>query len=107
MEDKTMTSKYALVSGEDVKTIIVAVTREDAIHVAKACYGNDAEAINVDYINVYPFAKYRNGIFFNVSEDGTETEAEKIPTDLQRIQSVEGLSEQLMNALAETIGGVK
>ncbi len=100
-----MVSKYAQVSNGKVQNLAIFATREDAIRISKAIYGEDADAINIDYIDVRLGAMYRAGKFYNVDEDGTETEAEVIPTEAQRIGAVEANQQDLILTLADIIGG--
>lgn len=100
-----MLSKYAMISGEDVYNIAVFNTREDAIRISRAIKGEDATAINVDYIDIRMGAKYRDGFFYNVNEDGTEERAEIIPTEKQEIAALKAENQQLTLALADMIGG--
>lgn len=99
-----MVSKYAQVSDGKVQNIAVFETREDAIYITHAIYGNDSDAINVDYIDIHFGGTYHDGKLYNVNEDGTETEAEIIPTEAQRITSLENLNNSLTLALADLIG---
>lgn len=103
-----MVHKYAMIDGEDVYNLAVFETREDAIYVSRAVKGEQATAIDIEYIDVHFGAKYRNGIFYNVDDDGNETEAENIPAYNQIIQTVQELSENQNEAtlvLADLIGG--
>lgn len=99
-----MTSKYAQVSDGKVQNIAVFETREDAIRITQAIYGENSDAVNIDYIDAKLGAVYRDGRFYNVSEDGTELEAEAIPTESQRITTVEDMQNELTLALADLIG---
>lgn len=100
-----MVSKYAQVSDGEVQNIAVFATREDAIHITRAIYGEDSDALNVDYIDVRLPAMYHDGKIYNVDEDGTETEAESIPTESQRISAMEADQQELILTLADIIGG--
>lgn len=100
-----MVSKYAQVSDGKVQNIAVFATREDAIHITRAIYGEDSDALNVDYIDVRLPAMYHDGKIYNVDEDGTETEAESIPTESQRISAMETDQQELILTLADIIGG--
>lgn len=99
-----MVSKYAQVSDGKVQNIAVFETREDAIYITHAIYGNDSDAINVDYIDIRFGGIYHDNKFYNVDENGNETEADIIPTESQRIASLESLNQSLTLALADLIG---
>lgn len=99
-----MVQKYAQVLNNKVENIAVFKYREDAINITKAIYGSDAEAVNVEYVDIEIGGTYRDGKFYNVAEDGTETLAEIIPTEKQRITSVEDMQTELTLALADLIG---
>lgn len=100
-----MVSKYAQISDGKVQNIAVFETREDAIRITHAIYGNESDAINVDYIDVRFGGTYHDGKFYNINEDETEVEAESIPTESQRIGELENQNVQLITVLADLIGG--
>lgn len=107
-----MVQKYAMIDGEDVFNIAVFETREDAIYVSRAVKGEDATAINIEQIDVHFGAKYRDGVFYNVDEEGNETQAEDIPTYDQSIQTLnngqaelESNQSEIVLTLADLIGG--
>lgn len=100
-----MTSKYAQISDGKVQNIAVFETREDAIRITHAIYGNESDAINVDYIDVRFGGTYRYGKFYNIDENESEVEAEQIPTESQRISELEAQNAQLITVLADLIGG--
>lgn len=103
-----MVHKYAMIDGEDVYNLAVFETREDAIHVSQAIKGSQATAIDVEYIDVHFGAKYRDGFFYNVDEEGNETQAENIPTFDQSTQTIQNLAEgqnDLILTIADLIGG--
>lgn len=100
-----MVSKYAQVSDGKVQNIAVFATREDAIRITHAIYGEDSDALNVDYIDVRFPATYHDGKLYNVDEDGAETVAENIPTESQRVSAAEAVLNELIIAMADVIGG--
>ena len=99
-----MVSKYAQVYDGKVQNIAVFTTREDAIRITHAIYGNDSDAINVDYVDIRFGGTYHDNKFYNVDENGNEIEADIIPTESQRIASLESLNQSLTLALADLIG---
>lgn len=99
-----MVKKYAQIVDGKVENIAVFKYREDAINITKAIYGQDAEAVNVEYIDVDFGDTYRDKTFYRVNEDGTETQVEHIPTESQRITTVESVQDQITLALADLIG---
>lgn len=101
-----MVQKFAQISNGKVENIAVFKTREDAIRITKAIYGEEAEAVNVEYIDTEAGDHYRDNTFYNVDEDGNEVSpAEIIPTEKQRISVVEAYQNELELALADIIGG--
>ena len=100
-----MVSKYAQVYDGKVQNIAVFTTREDAIRITHAIYGNDSNAINVDYVDIRFGGTYHDNRFYNVDENGNEIEADIIPTESQRISELENQNAQLITVLADLIGG--
>ena len=100
-----MVHKYAMIDGEDVWNLAVFETREDAIHVSQAVKGKQATAVDIEQIDVHFGAKYRDGKFYNVDDDGNETEAETIPEYRQSISGLEENQSELFLTLADLIGG--
>ncbi len=96
-----MVSKFAQVKNGKTQNLALFETREDAIRITRAIYGPESDAVNIDDLDVRFGAMYRGGTFYNVNEDGTETEAEKLPT----LNTVIAQNDEIALALAELIGG--
>lgn len=100
-----MTSKYAQVAEGKVQNIAVFDNHVDATRITRAIYGEESEAINVDNIDVHINAMYRAGTFYNILDDGTEKEAEHIPTESERLSRLTSQQDEITLAIAALIGG--
>lgn len=105
---------YIQVDGNGfVQNIAMFENYEDANRITRIVYGDQAFAAEYHYA-VRPGGtdRFHDGRFWTVSEDGTETEAEYIPTDQEKINMLQAENSQLKEesneltlAMAEIIGG--
>ena len=105
---------YIQVDGDGaVQNIAMFENYEDANRITRAVYGDQAFAAEYRYA-VRPGGadRFHDGRFWRVEEDGTETEAEYIPTEQDKINMLQAESAQLKTdineltlTMAEMIGG--
>ena len=98
---------FAEISNETVQNVMVCDNYELANYIARCTYGDEAFA--VDCLQ-YPCGigdKYRDGKFYRVDKDGTETEIEYVPTQEQQVAVLQNENEQLILAIADNIGGAE
>lgn len=97
---------YAIVDGDgNIQNLNVCDNYEEANKVARCAFGDNAVA--VDCLQ-YPCAiggRYHDGRFWDVAEDGTETEVPYVPTQEQQVAALQTLNNELTLAMAEMIGG--
>lgn len=104
---------YIQVDGEGtVRNIAMFESYEDANRITRAVYGDQAFAAEYRYAVRPGVDRFYDGRFWAISEDGTETEAEYIPTEQDKITALQAEnarlkteSNELTLALAELIGG--
>ena len=96
-----------------VQNIAMFENYEDANRITRAVYGDHAFAAEYRYV-VRPggIDCFHDGRFWYVKDDGTETEAEYIPTEQDKINALQKENAQLkadsndlILAMAEMIGG--
>ena len=96
-----------------VQDIAMFENYEDANRITRAVYGDHAFAAEYRYV-VRPggIDCFHDGRFWYVKDDGTETEAEYIPTEQDKINALQKENAQLKAesndltlAMAEMIGG--
>ena len=96
-----------------VQNIAMFENYEDANVITRAVYGDNAFAAEYRYaVRPGGVDRFHDGRFFSVAEDGTETEAEYIPTEQDKINMLQAENAQLKAesneltlAMAEMIGG--
>lgn len=102
-----MTSKFAMIDNGEVYNLEIFENLETAMKHAHILKGQDALAVNIDYIDVNIGMKYHDDWFYSVDESGNETPANKIPTEAERLNKLESQNTQLLMTLAALIGGTK
>ena len=96
-----------------VQNIAMFENYEDANRITRAVYGDRAFAVEYRYaVRPGGVDRFHDGRFWRVEEDGTETEAEYIPTEQDKINMLQAENAQLKAAsneitlaMAEMIGG--
>lgn len=105
---------YIQVDGEGiVQNIAMFTDYENANRITRAVYGDQAFAAEYRYaVRPGGVDRFHDSRFWRVEEDGTETEAEYIPTEQDKISALQlenaqlkTESNELILALAEVIGG--
>ena len=105
---------YIQVDGDGaVQNIAMFEDYEDANRITRAVYGDQAFAAEYRYaVRPGGVDRFHDGRFWTVAEDGTETEAEYIPTEQDKINALQAENAQLKAesneltlAMAEMIGG--
>ena len=105
---------YIQVDGDGaVQNIAMFENYEDANRISRAVYGDQAFAAEYRYaVRPGGVDRFHDGRFWRVEEDGTETEAEYIPTEQDKISALQAENAQLKAesndltlAMAEMIGG--
>ena len=105
---------YIQVDGDGaVQNIAMFENYEDANRITRAVYGDQAFAAEYRYaVRPGGVDRFHDGRFWTVAEDGTETEAEYIPTEQDKINALQAENAQLKAesndltlAMAEMIGG--
>lgn len=74
---------------------------EDANQFARAVYGDDAAADEYRYLVQIGDIK-KDGVYYNVGENGELTEAEYIPSEEEQISRLESVNNTLSDQLTET-----
>lgn len=96
-----------------VQNIAMFENYEDANRITRAVYGDQAFAAEYRYaVRPGGVDRFHSGRFWHMNEDGTETEAEYIPTEQDKINALQKENAQLKAesndltlAMAEVIGG--
>lgn len=96
-----------------VQNIAMFENYEDANRITRAVYGDQAFAAEYRYaVRPGGVDRFHDGRFWHVEEDGTEMEAEYIPTEQDKINELKSEnmrlkaeSNELTLAMAELIGG--
>lgn len=105
---------YIQVDGNGiVQNLAMFENYEDANRVTRIVYGDQAFAVEYHYaVRPGGIDRFHDGQFWVVSDDGTEIEAEYIPTEQDKInllqkenERLKAESNELTLALAEIIGG--
>ena len=106
---------YIQVDGDGaVQNIAIFENYEDANRITRAVYGDQAFAAEYRYaVRPGGVDRFHDGRFWRVESDGTEAEAEYIPTDQDKINMLQAENMQLKEesneltlVMAELIGGV-
>ena len=94
-----------------VQNIAMFENYEDANRITRAVYGDQAAEYRYA-VRPGGVDRFHDGRFWRVEEDGTETEAEHIPTEQDKISALQAENAQLKAesneltlAMAEMIGG--
>lgn len=96
-----------------IQNIAMFESYEDANRITRAVYGDQAFAVEYRYaVRPGGIDRFHDGRFWVIDEDGTEVEAEYIPTEQDKIDTLQTEnarltieSSELTLALAELIGG--
>lgn len=97
---------FAQILDDEIKNIIVCDNYELANFLARATYGESAFAVDCLQYQCVIGGKYRNGNFYNVNEDGTETILDRIPTPEEEVGIIKEDNTELTLAMADILGGV-
>lgn len=92
---------YALINKDEVVNIMVVENYTEANRLATALYGSDGIAVDVTQYHVKAGDKYREGMFYSVGEDGSETLVNPIPTVDQEVQLLREENDMLLENTVE------
>lgn len=92
---------YIMIDGTGiVQNIAMFANPEDANRVARCCYGDSAYAEEYRWL-VQAGDVCRDGVYYVIGEDGSETPAEYIPSDEENISQLQVENEALKEETAE------
>ncbi|WP_349944372.1 hypothetical protein ABFV83_12870 [Lacrimispora sp. BS-2] len=79
---------FAQIFEEEIKNVIVCDNYEKANWLARAAYGDKAFAVDCLQYPCEIGDKYHDGIFYHISEDGSETEIDYVPAVEQQVPTL-------------------
>lgn len=92
---------YAMIQNDTVMSINVVEDYTEANRLAQALYGEVGLAVDVTQYHVKEGDKYRNGLFYSVAEDGTETIIDPIPTVDQEVSMLRAENDQITESVVD------
>lgn len=99
---KNISRPFVMVNNNGViENIAMFLNYEEANKITKAVYGEYAFAEEYNFA-VQMGDVYKNGVYYNILEDGTQIAAEYIPTQEEQIQQLQADNELLEQQLRNT-----